>query len=117
MAKKLATTPTHFHVIRDGVVRCFRVSSTSEAVEVGAVVVAPLETDDIVSVAHPDGAPVSTAAHVLGDDALFLKYLNPHLLIVLTTSKGGESAPLLDASLRSRGRGPGRAAIFNCYID
>ena len=77
VAKKLATTPTHFHVIRDGVVRCFRVSSTTEAVEVGAVVVAPLESDEIVSVAHPDGAPVSTAAHVLGDDALLLKYLNP----------------------------------------
>jgi hypothetical protein len=103
VAKKLAETPTHFHVIRDGVVRCFRVSSTTEAVEVGAVVVAPLETDEIVSVAHPDGAPVSTAAHVLGDDALLLKYLNPHLLIVLTTSKGGESAPLLDVSLRAEG--------------
>ena len=76
---------THFHV-PDGVVRCFRVASTSQAEEVGAVVVAPLESDEIVSVAHPDGAPVSTAAHVLGDDAL-LKYLNPHLLIVLTTSK------------------------------
>ena len=60
-------------------------------------------TDEIVSVAHPDGAPVSTAAHVLGDDALLLKYLNPHLLIVLTASKGGESAPLLDASLRAEG--------------
>ncbi len=103
VAKALQETPTHFHVIRDGVVRCFRVSSTTEAVEVGAVVVAPLETDEIVSVAHPDGAPVSTAAHVLGDDALLLKYLNPHLLIVLTTSKGGESAPLLDVSLRSEG--------------
>jgi hypothetical protein len=103
VAKALQETPTHFHVIRDGIVRCFRVSSTTEAVEVGAVVVAPLETDDIVSVAHPDGAPVSTAAHVLGDDALLLKYLNPHLLIVLTTSKGGESAPLLDVSLRAEG--------------
>lgn len=101
VAARLNDVPTHFHVIRDGVVRCFRVADAERAVEVGAVVVAPQATDEIVGLAYPDGAPVSTAAHVLGDDALLLKYLNPHLLIVLTASPGGAAAPLLDASLRA----------------
>ncbi|KAH8068620.1 hypothetical protein JL721_6474 [Aureococcus anophagefferens] len=44
--------------------------------------------------------PVSSKAPRLGDDALLLKYLNPHLAVVLSSSPGGAPAPLLDAKLR-----------------
>ena len=46
------------------------------------------------------GEAISSKAHIMGDDALLLKYLNPHLAAVCTTSTGGAPAPLLDSKLR-----------------
>mmetsp|Transcript_27926 Transcript_27926/g.83690 ORF Transcript_27926/g.83690 Transcript_27926/m.83690 type:complete len:306 (+) Transcript_27926:1356-2273(+) len=37
----------------------------------------------------------------MGDDALLLKYLNPHLVAIVTESQGGSEAPLLDPRLRA----------------
>ncbi|KAH8051857.1 hypothetical protein JL721_11001 [Aureococcus anophagefferens] len=97
------SAPLHFHVVgaARGALRCFMVAPGGlRAVELGAVVVAGGPGDAILDVAYGDAGPVSSKAHVLGDDALLLKYLNPHLAVVLSSSPGGAPAPLLDAKLR-----------------
>ena len=103
IAASLEAAPLHFHVVDEarGALRCFMVApGGSRAVELGAVVVAGGPGDAILDVAYGDAGPVSSKAHVLGDDALLLKYLNPHLAVVLSSSPGGAPAPLLDAKLR-----------------
>ena len=48
-------------------------------------------------------APRPSAEDLRGRTRRPRRYLNPHLLVVVTTSAGGEAAPLLDARLRAAG--------------
>jgi hypothetical protein len=50
-------------------------------------VVFPTDRENIVSYAgEPHGEKTHAAAESLGDDSLLLKYLNPHMLVVITAS-------------------------------
>ena len=74
-----------------GEFRAMRVSEKSgasgfELATVGTALFDPLH-EKIVNVAYPQrGEVIQSPSTVLGDDALLLKYLNPHLVVVVTES-------------------------------
>lgn len=99
----LATAPlVHFFIITpQGVLRSFAVNTTTlDAVPRGDVVLAPDGEVLAVATAHPEET-TSSKAHILGDDALLLKYLNPHLAAVCTATSETRDAPLLDPKLKA----------------
>jgi hypothetical protein len=87
----------HYNVNEKGL-QSFSVQSGPaglDSVQVGSALWGAEET--VVSVAHVDPLEaVASPAHILGDDSLLLKYLNPHLLAVATLSPagGGEGSRL-----------------------
>jgi len=79
-----------------------RASHAIVAQERGDVVLTRGPSEKVEAIAYGiPGEAASSKAHIMGDDALLLKYLNPHLAAVCTTSEGGDAAPLLDAKLRA----------------
>ena len=74
-----------------GEFRAMRVAEKSgasgfELATVGTALFDPLH-EKIVNVAYPQrGEVIQSPSTVLGDDALLLKYLNPHLVVVVTES-------------------------------
>ena len=98
------------HVVdrASGTLKTYRVLSSAAAglgpsvfstVEVGRALFPPTE-EVIVSVTYPPTvpAPVKSPAHVMGDDALLLKYLNPHVAVVVTSSTNPSSASASSSS-------------------
>ncbi|KAJ8601198.1 hypothetical protein CTAYLR_003237 [Chrysophaeum taylorii] len=104
-AKAVAAEPKPFYVflVDDGVLRTFELDKTTllRAVPRGEVVIARPGVETLEDAATaPAAETVSAKSHILGDDAILLKYLNPHLCAVCTVSAGGP-APLLDPKLRT----------------
>lgn len=105
--------PFYFYLVideEDGskILRSFRADkNASAAVAVGDVVLTTQKESTLLDVvsSHPEEV-VSSKAHVLGDDAILLKYLNPHVAAVCVSSPGGREAPLLDAKLRTPEKEP-----------
>lgn len=110
-AAALARKPFYYFLVQDvdggtKVLRSFQARLTDygdgvSAKETGEVILARTPDEVLLDVATaPVGETVSSKAHILGDDAILLKYLNPHLAAVCVVSAGGANAPLLDPKLR-----------------
>jgi hypothetical protein len=60
------------------------VSNPFELITVGSVIFDPTQ-EKIVNVAYPlRGEVIQSPSIVMGDDALLLKYLNPHIIVIVT---------------------------------
>lgn len=109
-AAALARKPFYYFLVQEAdggakVLRSFQARPTDGggvlAKETGEVILARPPDEVLLDVATtPVGETVSSKAHILGDDAILLKYLNPHLAAVCVVSAGGAHAPLLDTKLR-----------------
>jgi len=105
------TVREHIHANKNGlythiVDRKTNVLQSFEIVEEGSSFVAKLvgRTDfpgeQVVKVAYPHRDEVVQApCHILGDDSLLLKYLNPHLAVIVTMSDGTDASKPDELSL------------------
>ncbi|KAJ1453825.1 hypothetical protein M885DRAFT_566941 [Pelagophyceae sp. CCMP2097] len=93
----LTAHPLHFHLLRAGTLRCFCVDASFKAHSLGSVNIA-IGHEKLVAHAYADKDEPNNKnkAQVLGDDALLLKYQNPHLAVFITADAGGSDSPFAD---------------------
>ena len=93
-------------------------SNPFELVTVGTTIFDPTQ-EKIVNVAYPRrGEVIQSPSTVLGDDALLLKYLNPHLIVVVTEATKSflsNVAPVSDGSDETTGDGFYNALVGGQY--
>lgn len=88
-------------------------SDLFELVTVGTTIFDPSQ-ETIVNVAYPQrGEAIQSPSTVLGDDALLLKYLNPHLVVVVTEAT---KSFLTDISPVSDGSDETANGFYNALI-
>ena len=81
----------------------------------------PSDSERVVSLSYPDGRETATAppSLPLGDGALLLRYLNPHLLALASTASLPPSTPPssnLTTSASEGGREGGREGVPTVYV-
>lgn len=102
---QIEATPNGFysHVIdkKNSGLESLRIAMTGDELVAQPVGFASFPGEEIVTVAYPSREEVvESSCNVLGDDSILLKYLNPHLAVLVTMSTAGSELDKFSSALK-----------------
>lgn len=101
-AKALAAGSLHAHVLEESSLEARSITADLTSMTVGSVSF-PGET--VVATAYPSRDDIAhMPCSVLGDESLLLKYINPHIAVVMTAGTANAVDPLVKSSRKKDGK-------------